>query len=280
MSNSEFARSQLHKHGWENGKGLGRSENGIKSALKVKLKNNTNGLGHNQGDEFTFHWWDHIFNKTANSIKVFSTEDGDKIEKDLDAKKIMPSFVSSKKPLKSCYAGKPLLYGSFVKAGTLKEEEEYNKVMLSDGNSDSDLSESENIITTDTLEKTFKLTGLTGHKAARHGFKLSGKLKRIQEQESSLKEVSLFSIPPMLKESAIDIKVNNSPVIKDKICLKKRKFKDENILEVQKLKVSKKKKSKTQESEYSHEDHTLTENISENTENILSRKNKTKKKKT
>lgn len=31
-------------------------------------------VGHNRGDEFTFHWWDHVFNKAASSIVVESTQ--------------------------------------------------------------------------------------------------------------------------------------------------------------------------------------------------------------
>ena len=36
MSGSTFAKSQLRKHGWKQGKGLGRTENGMKEAIKVK----------------------------------------------------------------------------------------------------------------------------------------------------------------------------------------------------------------------------------------------------
>lgn len=34
----KFAEEQLLKHGWTQGKGLGRKENGITQALKVTLK--------------------------------------------------------------------------------------------------------------------------------------------------------------------------------------------------------------------------------------------------
>ncbi|XP_065663903.1 G patch domain-containing protein 4 [Hydra vulgaris] len=267
MSSSEFARSQLYKHGWQSGKGLGRSENGIQNALKVKLKNNTNGLGLDQGSEFTFHWWDHIFNKAANSIKVFSTEDGDKVEKDLNAKKVLPSFISAKKPLKHCYEGKPLLYGSFVKAGTLKEELDQTDVMLSVGNSDSESSESDDDLNaTDTLEKTFKLTGLTGHKAARHGFKLGGKLKRIQEQEA--KAVSMINLyPSNLEECSLDLEISNCSDGRQKKSIKKRKLEIENLHVQEKFKNKKKKNSKE------------IDDVLENSEIIILTEKKLKKKK-
>jgi hypothetical protein len=31
-------------------------------------------VGHNKGDEFTFQWWDHVFNKAASSISVKSED--------------------------------------------------------------------------------------------------------------------------------------------------------------------------------------------------------------
>ncbi|EGW07048.1 G patch domain-containing protein 4 [Cricetulus griseus] len=41
----KFAEEQLLKHGWTQGKGLGRKENGITQALKVTLKQDTHGDG-------------------------------------------------------------------------------------------------------------------------------------------------------------------------------------------------------------------------------------------
>lgn len=52
------------------GKGLGREENGIKTFIKPKLKSSLSGVGHNEADEHSFHWWDHIYNKAANNISV------------------------------------------------------------------------------------------------------------------------------------------------------------------------------------------------------------------
>ena len=73
FAGDEFARSLLTRHGWEDGKGLGRKEHGIKQAIKVSTKNNNFGLGLDQSEQFVFHWWDHVFNKVADSIKVEET---------------------------------------------------------------------------------------------------------------------------------------------------------------------------------------------------------------
>ena len=64
------AVSQLTKHGWTEGNGLGRNEHGMAEAIKVNLKFDTRGVGHDAAEEFTYHWWDHAFNKAASSIKV------------------------------------------------------------------------------------------------------------------------------------------------------------------------------------------------------------------
>ncbi|XP_059121575.1 G patch domain-containing protein 4 isoform X2 [Peromyscus eremicus] len=66
----KFAEEQLLKYGWTQGKGLGRRENGITQALKVTLKQDTHGVGHDPAKEFTNHWWSDLFNKTAASLVV------------------------------------------------------------------------------------------------------------------------------------------------------------------------------------------------------------------
>jgi hypothetical protein len=56
------------------GKGLGRNESGITEALKPKLKFDTRGVGHDPSEQFTYHWWEHAFNKAANNIQVSTTK--------------------------------------------------------------------------------------------------------------------------------------------------------------------------------------------------------------
>merc|ERR1712048_835330 len=186
-----FAQNQLQKHGWEEGKGLGKSGNGIKSAIKVKVKNNKGGLGHDAGSEFTFHWWDHIFNKAANSIEVVDNEDKEEvsIKKNENAKKIVPQLLYNKKLTSKGVGGKPLLYGTFVRGGTVTPNDLDSTANSPKSSSESESESDEEEFATDLLDRTFKKTGLTGHKGARHGLKLSGKLKRIQEQEESKNSV-------------------------------------------------------------------------------------------
>ncbi|XP_073896838.1 G patch domain-containing protein 4 isoform X8 [Macaca fascicularis] len=87
----KFAEEQLLKHGWTQGKGLGRKENGITQALRVTLKQDTHGVGHDPAKEFTNHWWNELFNKTAANLVVETrqmatlTSSGEKPHKDLES---------------------------------------------------------------------------------------------------------------------------------------------------------------------------------------------------
>lgn len=173
---------------------MGRNESGMKSAIKVKLKNNTMGLGHDQGAEFTFHWWDHIFNKAANSFKVNESEDGGVQLEKCEGKKLTPLLISNKRGLPTRLANKSLMYGTFVKAGTYDSskvdqpaDDEVINEFSSDSESDDDDGKGEKkgaiIDTVDKMDKLFYESGLTGHKAARHGHSLNGKLQRLQQQE-------------------------------------------------------------------------------------------------
>uniref|UniRef100_A0A8D2GZI5 G patch domain-containing protein 4 n=1 Tax=Urocitellus parryii TaxID=9999 RepID=A0A8D2GZI5_UROPR len=77
----KFAEEQLLKHGWTQGKGLGRKENGITQAIKVTLKQDTHGVGHDPAKEFTNHWWNELFNKTAANLVVETGQDGVQIRR-------------------------------------------------------------------------------------------------------------------------------------------------------------------------------------------------------
>uniref|UniRef100_A0A672HYY1 G patch domain-containing protein 4 n=1 Tax=Salarias fasciatus TaxID=181472 RepID=A0A672HYY1_SALFA len=103
----KFAEQQLLRHGWERGKGLGRAQSGISEAIKVKVKCDKGGVGHREGEQFSFHWWDHVFNKASSSLQV---EPGGRM-------------VSNKKPRKAAL-DKSKLYGCFVKVTSPAEEED------------------------------------------------------------------------------------------------------------------------------------------------------------
>lgn len=152
----------------QQGKGLGKNESGIAKALKPKLKFDTAGVGHKI--DLTSQWWSKAFNDAARSINVDVSDGTTTVTK-------APKKKKKKAVPKHSYSG-------FIKAG------------VQDGNSwlqaspelaaqepDTDEEPPENV----PDEELFKACGgLTAHKAARHGHKMSGKLKRVQEQEYGL----------------------------------------------------------------------------------------------
>ncbi|KAG9428852.1 G patch domain-containing protein 4 [Apis mellifera carnica] len=172
---NDFAKSQLMKYGWKEGKGLGKHENGITEALKPKLKFNTTGIGHKNEDNNN--WWENAFNKAASSITVQSQTHGISI------------FVSKENTtdnfLKEDINKKEFKYENFLKTSTL-----FNGNLIMENNSN--IYEKQNIEeninhASLTDEELFKIcSGRTAHKGARHGLTLNGKLKRIAQQDKCL----------------------------------------------------------------------------------------------
>jgi len=176
----EFAYKHLEKAGWSEGDGLGRHGQGIVDAIKPKLKFDTTGVGHNRAEEFEFRWWDHVFNKAAQSIQVEQNDKGDvqvnfTNDKDLSTKK---NKIKKKEGEKK----KNALYSCFVKSGTLiggtlEGEEEKDEIVTEDMSK---------ALTDEELVKA--CGGLTAHKGARHGHKMDAKLLRVQEAERKYME--------------------------------------------------------------------------------------------
>ncbi|XP_047217283.1 G patch domain-containing protein 4 [Girardinichthys multiradiatus] len=186
----KFAEQMLLRHGWEQGKGLGRAENGISEAIKVKVKCDKGGIGHREGEQFSFHWWDHVFNKASTSLQVETDQNGIKLKKTAEEDEKEDGTISNKKPRKSL-KDKTKLYGCFVKSATLLsgQEEPEPKSMVSDDSSSSDEEEEQKL----DLSSTTKLSdadlmkvcgGRTAHKGARHGLTMSAKLARLEQQEA------------------------------------------------------------------------------------------------
>ncbi|XP_069571118.1 G patch domain-containing protein 4 [Brachyistius frenatus] len=185
----KFAEQQMLRHGWEHGKGLGRAEDGIAEAIKVKVKCGKGGVGHKEGEQFTFHWWDHVFNKASSSLQVESGQNGPKLTKAAEDGE-EDTMISNKKPRKASLA-KAKLYGCFVKSSTLLSGQEQPEPKSSDSD-DSSSSDEEDDRRLD-LSSTTQLSdsdlmkacgGRTAHKGARHGLTMSAKLARLEQQEA------------------------------------------------------------------------------------------------
>ncbi|XP_070536832.1 G patch domain-containing protein 4-like [Ptychodera flava] len=82
-----------------------------------------------------------------------------------------------------------MLYGRFIKSATLTSEglQGLDNDISDDSSSEDDEENPDSMSSGPTDEQLFKACGgLTAHKAARHGHKLSGKLQRIEQQEREL----------------------------------------------------------------------------------------------
>ncbi|KAG8519945.1 G patch domain-containing protein 4 [Galemys pyrenaicus] len=167
----KFAEEQLLKHGWTQGKGLGRKENGITQALRVTLKQDTHGVGHDPAKEFTDHWWNELFNKTAASLVVETNQDGVQIRR-----------LSTETPRHS-HPKPNLLYQKFVKMATLTSGGEKPDKDLENCSDDNQESKPPKILTDEMLLQACE--GRTAHKAARHGITMKAKLARLEAQEQA-----------------------------------------------------------------------------------------------
>ncbi|XP_062394809.1 G patch domain-containing protein 4 [Sardina pilchardus] len=182
-----FAEQQMLRHGWQPGKGLGRHEDGRSEPIKVKVKCDKGGVGHKLGEQFTFNWWDHVFNKASSNLSVENGQDGILMKKVNDDEEDK-GMISNKRPLKAKLS-KGMQYGCFVKSATLLsgQEQPEQRASSSDDSSDSededlklDLSSATNLTDAQLLKVC---GGRTAHKGARHGLTMSAKLARLEQQE-------------------------------------------------------------------------------------------------
>ncbi|NWY07794.1 GPTC4 protein, partial [Nothoprocta ornata] len=204
------------------GRGLGKREDGIAEAIRVRVKSDTAGLGHDAAEPFSFHWWDHVFNASAANIAVEAAQGGVSVRRlqERDA------GLSTRRPRRAG-AGAGLLYGRFVKvsaaaprgrlpparpqprapaqAATLTARgEEAAPAPAAPQRSDEDdddeeddedkldLSSATSRALADVPCAFRRLTdkeliracgGRTAHKGARHGLTMSAKLARLEQQE-------------------------------------------------------------------------------------------------
>ncbi|NXV71018.1 GPTC4 protein, partial [Atlantisia rogersi] len=171
------------------GRGLGKREDGTAEPIRVKVKCDTAGVGHDAAEPFAFHWWDHVFNEAAAGIAVEPGQDGASV-KALSRRGLS---ISNKKPRKAGSAS-GMLYGRFVKAATLTAHGE-ESLKLPTGSESSEEEEEEkldlssarrqgwggSVLTDEELMRV--CGGRTAHKGARHGLTMSAKLARLEEQE-------------------------------------------------------------------------------------------------
>ncbi|XP_033207959.1 G patch domain-containing protein 4 [Belonocnema kinseyi] len=174
---ADFAKAQLLKYGWTEGKGLGKQEDGIVDAIKPKLKFDTAGVGHKS--DICNNWWESVFNKAAKNVSVDTNSSGVSLNVvDQDA-----TIFSNRQDLKSLQKEHRSGYKAFLKTSILE-----NGKVTQDEIKDIEIEvkpELSNFIVSD--DELFKACGgRTAHKGARHGLNLNGKLARIAQQEKEM----------------------------------------------------------------------------------------------
>ncbi|XP_058059426.1 G patch domain-containing protein 4 [Anopheles bellator] len=193
----DFAKKVLQKYGWKEGDALGKNTNGITAPIKASLKFNNAGFGANPAQDLTNNWWERVYNDAAGNIAVNKQgsagitpqphESAIQLRQlDVDAVEISTKGYSVQKLKKKAQtAGASSRYGTnFLKASTLlggteREEAVANHISTED----IELAP----VKTLTDEELFAACGgRTAHKGARHGLRLSGKLARIDEQNTRL----------------------------------------------------------------------------------------------
>ncbi|PHJ24213.1 g-patch domain-containing protein [Cystoisospora suis] len=98
---SAFAASIMKKFGWEEGKGLGRNEEGRTDCLQIRRREENIGLGHSDASETKTqdqwrNWWDGLYNSMAAKLKDSkmaecsdgSSSDSDEEDKAVKCKKV------------------------------------------------------------------------------------------------------------------------------------------------------------------------------------------------
>uniref|UniRef100_A0A1Q3EVX2 G patch domain-containing protein 4 n=1 Tax=Culex tarsalis TaxID=7177 RepID=A0A1Q3EVX2_CULTA len=193
----DFAKNILQKYGWREGDGLGKNSDGIVKPIKANYKFNNSGLGTDQAKDHTNRWWERVFDEAANNLDVGPA--GKIRQKERDAVEISANSYSVKK-LKQKTADGKASYGGFLKASRLltavgREEDLEGHVKTED------IEFKPTKVLTD--EELFAACGgRTAHKGARHGLKLSGKLARIEAQNSKLlQELESKSFEKVIKSN-------------------------------------------------------------------------------
>uniref|UniRef100_A0A5F8A7C3 G-patch domain containing 4 n=1 Tax=Macaca mulatta TaxID=9544 RepID=A0A5F8A7C3_MACMU len=129
-------------------------------------------VGHDPAKEFTNHWWNELFNKTAANLVVETGQDGVQIRS------------LSKETTRYNHPKPNLLYQKFVKMATLTSSgEKPHKDLESCSDDDNQGPKSPKILTDEMLLQACE--GRTAHKAARLGITMKAKLARLEAQEQA-----------------------------------------------------------------------------------------------
>uniref|UniRef100_G3TS51 G patch domain-containing protein 4 n=1 Tax=Loxodonta africana TaxID=9785 RepID=G3TS51_LOXAF len=162
----KFAEEQLLKHGWTQGKGLGRKENGITQAIRVTLKQDTHGV--RLGGRGRLVWM-------GKGSRTGAARAGWKGGLQLVRVQPLPRFRAAPSP-SSCL--RPAQTATLTSSG-----EKPDKDLENYSDDDNQGPKSPKILTDEMLLQACE--GRTAHKAARLGITMKAKLARLEAQEQA-----------------------------------------------------------------------------------------------
>ncbi|XP_050358679.1 G patch domain-containing protein 4 [Nymphalis io] len=186
----DFARKQLEKYGWTDGKGLGKKENGISEPLKPKLKRSVAGIGYDAAADFTEHWWSALYDKAASNYQVEEENGKTKKMKRLDDKEFEITNSTWRLKKKSNDNDVEEYSDFFVKKAVLGSGGS-KTTKVNDSDSDEETTVKDVQLTDEELFAACQ--GRTAHKGARHGLRALGKLARIEQQEQLLLQQTKYN---------------------------------------------------------------------------------------
>lgn len=182
---ANFAKAQLLKYGWKEGKGLGKNENGLTEALKPTLKFDHAGVGYSEIN--SEHWWETLYDNAAKNVKV-DLHDNKVSLSTIDDLNVIDDWntVSSKKSKKT----EQHKYGNFLKTSTL-----YNGHLIQDTSVDKKESTSKDFVCIPMMDEQLCESDddIIAHKTARQDL-LSGKLERIAQQDRLFLNVGIDNV--------------------------------------------------------------------------------------
>ncbi|XP_045457646.1 G patch domain-containing protein 4 [Melitaea cinxia] len=220
----DFARKQLEKYGWSDGKGLGKNENGISEALKPKLKRSVTGIGYDAAADFTEHWWSALYDKAASNVQVEERNGKTKRMKRVDDKEFEITNSMWRLKRKNNNDSTEEYSESFVRTAVLGSGgSKTTKVKDSDSEEETDKKDALKL----TDEELYAACeGRTAHKGARHGLRALGKLARIEQQEKQLLQQEKYNhFRAKNKSNDVDQVVEDTSLFEDTEVTKKKKKK-------------------------------------------------------
>ncbi|KAH7637836.1 G patch domain-containing protein 4 [Dermatophagoides farinae] len=203
----DFAKRQMKNMGWSEGKGLGAEENGIVKPIVPNIQMDTRGLGFSIADSLQIknQWWAEAYNVASKGLKpeykitsvgvIVKTKSGLNGDENLEEKNEIYNqhFVSGGTILNKIHDDN----NEQIKDEKCNKKKRKKKQCKEIDDKEMEMQKHEMIMIDEKKKCKYskqssldfnviyaKNDNITCHKAARLGIKMSGKMKRLQEQES------------------------------------------------------------------------------------------------